>query len=131
MEAGVRWTRQWRGTGGMRWANRLVGGGYLGLRGRGGNLPGDFVEAVEDEGVAPHGDCDGVVAVREAVRANEEALGARGCPDGEEAEYVDEVAEVGKEVVVAFAVVGVPSDGHKVAELCREPEVEAIGVGAD
>ncbi len=61
---------------------------------------------VEDERVAPHDDGDGVVAEGEAEDGGEEALGVGEDPDGEEEEEVDEVAEVGEEVVVAARVVG-------------------------
>lgn len=43
---------------------------------------GDFVEGVEDHTVAPHGDRDGVVAVGEAIGADEEAFRVGKEPDG-------------------------------------------------
>lgn len=75
---------------------------------------GDFVQGVEDEAVAPHGDRDGVVAVREAVGADEQPLALGKHPDREHAERVDKVAQIGEEVVVAPFLVRVHSDRHEV-----------------
>ena len=45
---------------------------------------GNFVEGVKDHAVAPHGNGDGVVAVGEAVGADEETFGVGKDPDGED-----------------------------------------------
>ena len=78
-------------------------------------LRGHFIQAVEDEAVAPHGDGDGVVAEGETVGGDEEAFRLREEPDAEDHEEVDEVAEVGEEVVEADFVVVVPAHGHEVS----------------
>ena len=52
-------------------------------------------------------------------------------PDGAHAEEVDEVAEIGEEVVVAAPVVGVVPDWHEVEQLCCIPVVEILGVSSN
>ena len=47
------------------------------------------------------------------------------CPNAEDSEEVDEVAEVEKEVVVAFAVVGEVPNWHEIGYLGCEPIIEA------
>lgn len=75
---------------------------------------GDFVKTVEDHAVPPHGYGDCVVTEGQTVGADEQALRVREEPYCEDAHKVNEVAEVGQEVVVSAFVVSVVPDGHKV-----------------
>lgn len=86
---------------------------------------------MEDEGVTPHCDCDCVVAIREAVGADEEAFRAREDPDGEKCEHIDEVAEICQEVVVAAPLVRIEADRHEINELGRVPVVEPLWMAAN
>ena len=52
-------------------------------------------------------------------------------PDGAHAEEVDEVAEVGEEVVIAALVVCVVPYGHEVDELCGVPVVKILWVSSN
>lgn len=88
------------------------------------DLRSDFVQAMEDETVPPHRYGYRVVAEGEAVGGDEEAFGVREEPDAEDHEQVDEVAEVGEEVVVADFVVVVPAHGHEVSTKSRVSLVE-------
>ncbi len=63
------------------------------------NVPRDLIERVEDKGVPPHSDGDGIVTKCEAVRADEEAFRLRENPDAEHEEEIDEVAEIREEIV--------------------------------
>ena len=92
---------------------------------------GDLVEGVENHAIAPHGDGNGVIAVGEAVGADEKPLGPWECPDGEHGEQVDKIAKVEKKVMVALPVVSEVTNGHEVGELQREPVVEAGGPGTN
>ena len=87
---------------------------------------GDFVQGVENQGVPPHDNSDGIVAVCKTVGADEEAFGSGEGPNGKQAERIDEIAEVGEEIVIALAMVGVESDRHEIYQLGSEPIVEIL-----
>lgn len=74
----------------------------------------NLVEAVKDERVTPHDNSDGIVSVGETVCGHKEALGRRKDPNRQQQQEVDEVAEIGEEVVVATPVVGKVANGHEV-----------------
>lgn len=84
----------------------------------------DFVKAVEYQGVTPHDDCHSIVAIRQTVRRHEEPFRLGEDPQAEGKQYIDEIAEIGQEVVHSTALVGVDTDGHKVHELDSIPDVE-------
>lgn len=92
---------------------------------------GDFVERVKDQAVPPHSNGYRVVAISETVGGDEEAFRMRECPDRKKHEQIDEIAQVGQKVVVAFLVVGDVTDGHEVCELNRKPVVEVFRSRAD
>lgn len=95
------------------------------------NLPGDFVEGVEDERVPPHSDGDRIVTKCEAVCADEEAFRPREDPYTEHAEKVDEVAEIREEIVQAAALVREEADRHEVEELESVPDMEPLRAPTD
>lgn len=86
---------------------------------------------MEDHRVPPHGNSYGVVPISQAICADKKPLGLRSDPYGKEHEEIDEVAEVGKEVMVAPFVVSIVSKRHEIAELRREPVEEPIRTGSN
>lgn len=95
------------------------------------NVPNHLIHAVENQGIPPHGDGRRVVSKGQAVGTDEQPFGTRECPDGEHAEQVDKVAQIGQEVVVSLGVVGIPADGHEIRQLCSKPVVEVLWAGTD
>ncbi len=69
---------------------------------------------MEDEAVAPHDDSDSIVAVSKAISRNEKAFRLWEYPDRDEGYEIDEVAEIGEEVVHSFVAVGDHADRHEV-----------------
>lgn len=92
---------------------------------------GDFIQGMEDQRVSPQNNSDGIVAKSQAVCADEQSLAVGEEPNGKNKEQIDEIAEIGQEVVIADLVIFVPSDGHEVGELGRVPIVEVLGPCAD
>lgn len=79
---------------------------------------------MEYQCIPPHGNRPGVVPVGKAVGRYHKAAGVREDPDREQKEDVDEVAEIGEEVVVTTFMVGVVADWHEVEQLKRVPNVD-------
>ena len=70
---------------------------------------------MEDQTIPPHGYRDSIVAKGETICADEQPLRLGEEPNAQDEEQVNEVAEVGEEVVEAGLVVFVPPHGHEVA----------------
>lgn len=84
----------------------------------------DFVKAVEYQRVTPHDDCHSIVAIRQTVRRHKEPFRLGEDPEAETEQHIDEIAEIGQEVVHSTPLVGEDTDGHKVYELDSIPDVE-------
>ena len=96
-----------------------------------GHEPCDLVQGMEDQGVSPHSNCNSVISHGQAIGADEQSLTPREEPHGQEHEEVDEVTQVGKEVVVANLVILVVAHRHEVDQLNRVPDVKVLGVCTD
>lgn len=81
--------------------------------------------------VSPHGNRYRIVAICEAVGADEESLRLGGNPDYQQEQQIDKVAEVGQKIMVAPLPISVISDGHEVAQLDGKPEVEKVRIASD
>lgn len=64
--------------------------------------------------IPPHHNRHCIVPERETIRADEQPFALGKEPDAENKEEVDEVAQVGEEVVVSDLVVFVPSYRHEI-----------------
>lgn len=91
----------------------------------------DFVEAVENHRVPPHGYCDRVVSKCQAVCADEQSFRVWEEPDGAHAQEVDKVAEISQEIMVSSLAVGVIADRHEVEELQRVPPMKILRIATD
>ena len=85
------------------------------------NVPRYFVERVEYKRVPPHDNCHCIITIGKAVCANQKPLAVWECPDAEHEQEVDKVAQIRQEVVVAFLMIRVEADRHKVDQLCSVP----------
>ena len=94
-------------------------------------VPRSFIKRVKDHRVPPHGDRHSIVAIRQAVRADEKALRLGKDPHAEEQEEVDKVAEIREKVVITPLMVRIKANGHKVAQLCGEPVIKVFGMGTN
>lgn len=88
----------------------------------------DFVKAVEYQGVTPHDDCHSIVAISQTVSRREEPFRLGKGPKAQAKQYIDEIAEVGQEIVISTPFVREDTDGHEVYELESIPDVEPFGV---
>lgn len=85
---------------------------------------------MENQRIPPHGNRPGVVPISKAVGRYHEAAGVREDPDREQEEDVDEVAEIGEEVVVTTLVIGVIADWHEIEQLKGVPNVDPFSAYA-
>lgn len=95
------------------------------------HLPDDFIHTVEDHGVPPHSNRNGVISVRQAICADEQSLRVREDEEAEHTHHVDKVTEVSKEIVITTLPVGVEPDWHKIGQLTAIPQVQVFRVGAN
>lgn len=90
----------------------------------------NFVEAMENHRVSPHGYRNCIITKSETEGADEEAFGLGKDPDTEEHHEVDKVAKVGQEVVVPYFAIREIPNGHEIEELKCVPDVEVFTISA-
>lgn len=78
------------------------------------DLPGDFVEGVEDHGIPPHRYSNGIVSHCQTVCTDEEAFRVWECPDAQNKKAIDEIAQICKEVMISALLVRVISQWHEI-----------------
>lgn len=86
---------------------------------------------MKDHRVPPHGYGDGVIPKGQAVGADKQTFRVREEPDRAHAQKIDEVTEVGKEVMVASFVVCVVSNRHEIEQLEGVPPVKELWITAN
>lgn len=88
----------------------------------------DLVKAVEYQRVTPHDDCHSIVSESQTVGGREEPLRLRKDPETQHQQHIDEVAEIGQEVVISTSMVCEDTNGHEVDELGRIPDVKPLRI---
>jgi hypothetical protein len=86
---------------------------------------------MKDHRIPPHSNSDGVVSIGETVRTDEKSFRVRKYPDAQHGEEIDEVTQVGQEVVVATLVIRVISYRHEIEQLRGIPNVEPFWISSD